>query len=157
VGALNRSLAVMVGGDPADFDRARPVFESYGNPVRLVGPVGSGQTLKLLNNLLAFANIRLAADVINLARQFDLDQEAVIDVLRAGGARSFGLEVFLQLNSADLGKNFFQALASERGVPGALEHAQKASAKDISLFQPWPGNEGFRSPRSNSPVGRWST
>jgi 3-hydroxyisobutyrate dehydrogenase-like beta-hydroxyacid dehydrogenase len=135
VGALNRTLAVMVGGKAAAIERAAPVMRSFGDPVRLVGPVGSGQTLKLLNNVLAFANIRLAADALGLARRFELDEDAAIEVLRAGGARSFGLEVFLQLRPENLEKDMFAALAADRGARGALQHAERASAKDVGLFQ----------------------
>lgn len=89
--ALRGRLVLMVGGDPVALERSRPVIESYGNLVRRMGPVGSGQTMKLLNNVLAFATGSLAIDAIETAQSLGLDAKAVMDVLCAGGARSMAL------------------------------------------------------------------
>ena len=59
---------VMVGGDADVVERCRPVFETYADPVVHLGDLGSGQTTKLLNNLLFTANLGTAATALSLAK-----------------------------------------------------------------------------------------
>jgi 3-hydroxyisobutyrate dehydrogenase len=70
--AVAGELAVCVGGNQDAFGRSRPVFESYGNPVRWVGPVGSGQVMKLMYNLFFTAEFELAARVSEAAESLGL-------------------------------------------------------------------------------------
>ena len=58
-GAIDATLSIMVGGDPADFDDARPVLEAVGKTVVHVGPAGSGQTVKAANQLIVAGTIEL--------------------------------------------------------------------------------------------------
>src|SRR6478672_7793434 len=55
-------LLVMVGGDAETFERCKPVFDTYGNPVVHVGPLGSGQLAKLVNNVVFIAHLGVASD-----------------------------------------------------------------------------------------------
>lgn len=91
-GALAGTLLVMVGGDEAVAERCRPVFESFGNPVLRVGPVGTGLLAKLVNNVLFTANIAVADDAIALGGALGIDPGTMGEVLRHGSARSFALE-----------------------------------------------------------------
>jgi 3-hydroxyisobutyrate dehydrogenase len=91
-GALRGKLAIMVGGEAAALERIRPVLESYGAVIRLMGPVGSGQKMKVLNNILSFGNGRLATIAIETGQRLGLDPEAIIDVLRSGGAGSASID-----------------------------------------------------------------
>ncbi len=75
--AEHGTLTVMVGGDPATFERCVDVLATFGDPVRLLGPVGSGQLAKLLNNLLFTAQLALAYDTSTLASALDLDAGAL--------------------------------------------------------------------------------
>lgn len=90
--ALSQTLSVLVGGDEAVFARARPVFECYGNPISHLGPLGSGQMAKLLNNVAFYANLRAAATVLTVADEFGMDRNALIEVMKASSGRSMGLD-----------------------------------------------------------------
>jgi 3-hydroxyisobutyrate dehydrogenase-like beta-hydroxyacid dehydrogenase len=91
--ALSGKLVVAVGADEDTFDRCRPVFESFGDPVIHLGPVGTGQFAKLVNNALLAANLALANDALNLAPSLGLQPDALVRVLQHGSGRSFALDV----------------------------------------------------------------
>src|SRR4029077_13345250 len=67
VAAAAGKLLVMVGGDDAVVDRVRPVFAAYADPVLHLGPLGSGQMAKLVNNLLFTAQITVATETFDFA------------------------------------------------------------------------------------------
>ena len=86
-------LLVMVGG-PADIvERCRAVLETFGSPVLHVGPLGSGQEAKVLNNTVFAAQLALAAEVFALAADRHLDRQAIATILSAGSGRSYAAEV----------------------------------------------------------------
>ncbi|MFH5824642.1 NAD(P)-dependent oxidoreductase [Georgenia sp. AZ-5] len=89
--AQERGLLVMVGGEEAPVSRAMPVLETYGNPVRHLGPIGSGQVVKVLNNLLMNANLTNSHLVLELGRHLGLDRAALRELLLHGTSRSFAL------------------------------------------------------------------
>jgi 3-hydroxyisobutyrate dehydrogenase len=87
--ALERRLLVMVGGDERAVELCRPVFETYGNPVLYLGPVGSGQLAKLLNNLLMTANLGTAEATYTLGSRLGVDPAALAQVFTHGTGRSY--------------------------------------------------------------------
>ena len=84
-------LLVMVGGDADVVERCRPVFETYGDPVVHLGDLGSGQTTKLLNNLLFTANLGTAASTLSLADALGVSADRLIEVVSRGSGNSFAL------------------------------------------------------------------
>ncbi len=90
--ALSQTLSVLAGGEDAVFARARPVLECYGNPISHLGPLGSGQLAKLLNNVAFYANLRVAATVLTVADEFGMERKALIEVMKASSGRSMGLD-----------------------------------------------------------------
>ena len=86
-------LVVMVGGPPEVVDRCRPVLEAFGDPVLHLGPLGSGQDAKVLNNAVFAAQLALAAEVYEIAADRGLDPAAVATVLAGGSGRSYAAEV----------------------------------------------------------------
>ena len=84
-------LLVMVGGDADVVERCRPVFETYADPVVHLGELGSGQTTKLLNNLLFTANLGTAATALSLADALGVSPDRLIEVVSRGSANSFAL------------------------------------------------------------------
>jgi 3-hydroxyisobutyrate dehydrogenase len=84
-------LLVMAGGDEETVERCRPVFASYGDPVVHLGPTGSGQLTKLLNNLLFTANLGAAASTLELGVAFGIDPRRLADVISHGSGHSFAL------------------------------------------------------------------
>jgi len=92
-------LTVMVGGAATAVGTVRPLLETFGDPVRHVGPLGSGQAAKLVNNALFTANVGAAATALAAAVELGLDRAAVADILAHGSARSLALEVLPRLTS----------------------------------------------------------
>jgi 3-hydroxyisobutyrate dehydrogenase-like beta-hydroxyacid dehydrogenase len=92
VGAEAGTLAIMAGGDAADFADAEPVLIKMGSPT-LVGPAGSGQVAKLCNQLIVGATIHVVAEALLLAQAAGADPAAVREAIRGGFAGSRVLEV----------------------------------------------------------------
>lgn len=90
-GAAAASLAIMVGGDAATFNTARPVLEAMGRPV-LVGPSGAGQLAKLCNQTIVAVTIGAVAEAMLLAEQGGADPSALRTALKGGFADSVILQ-----------------------------------------------------------------
>jgi len=91
IGAKAGTLAIMVGGDAAVFERCRPVFEALGKTVVHVGPSGAGQVVKLCNQIAGGLNLLAAAEAIQLARRSNIDPAKMLEVVSAGAAGSWML------------------------------------------------------------------
>jgi 2-hydroxy-3-oxopropionate reductase len=129
-GAIDGTLAIMVGGDAATIERVRPVLDAVGTTIVHVGPSGSGQTVKAANQLIVAGNIQLVAEAIVLLTKRGVDPRAGLEVIKSGLAGStvlarkgdsmlahqFAPGFRLQLHSKDLGI----ALASAREVGAVL-------------------------------------
>lgn len=92
-------LVVMVGGDRDVFERALPVLSTYGDPVVHMGPLGSGQLAKLVNNVMFTAHLALAHDAMELAQGLGIDPARLVEVLQRGSAGSFALGIVAQVGS----------------------------------------------------------
>jgi 2-hydroxy-3-oxopropionate reductase len=94
VGAINASLSIMVGGDAAAFERARPILEAMGNPERiiLIGASGSGQLCKVCNQMVIGGTLAAVSEAIALARKAGVDASRVRAALLGGFASSRVLE-----------------------------------------------------------------
>ncbi|WP_250147996.1 NAD(P)-dependent oxidoreductase [Halomonas jincaotanensis] len=86
-GAIEGTLAIMVGGEPATFDDARPVFECLGSPVH-VGPAGCGELAKLANQMIVANTIATVAEALLLAERGGADPARVRQALLGGFADS---------------------------------------------------------------------
>jgi 3-hydroxyisobutyrate dehydrogenase len=91
--AAEGELLVMAGGPAEVVERVRPVLATFGDPVLHVGPLGSGQEAKVLNNTVFAAQLALAAEVFALATSRGLDRQAVATILSSGSGRSYAAEV----------------------------------------------------------------
>jgi 3-hydroxyisobutyrate dehydrogenase len=94
--AQDGSLTIMVGGEPAEFTRARALLEAMGRLIVHVGALGQGQMLKLINNSLGAANAAAVAEALLLARATGVDLDSLVEVASAGS----GASAQLQLKSA---------------------------------------------------------
>ncbi|HLT62070.1 MAG TPA: 2-hydroxy-3-oxopropionate reductase [Microlunatus sp.] len=83
-GAVEGTLSIMVGGDAADFEAARPVLEAVGSTIVHVGPSGSGQTVKAANQLIVAGTIELVAEALVFLEAYDVDTTAAVSVLAGG-------------------------------------------------------------------------
>ena len=93
VGAKAASLSIMVGGDEADFERVKPVLALLGKNITLVGPVGSGQTAKVANQIIVALTIEAVAEGLLFASKAGADPAMVRQALMGGLASSRILEV----------------------------------------------------------------
>ncbi|MFF6804071.1 NAD(P)-binding domain-containing protein [Streptomyces sp. NPDC012616] len=123
------SLVVMAGGDPQVFAYCRPVFATYGDPVVHLGPTGSGQLAKILNNLLFTAHLGLASEALGLGATLGLDRAALSRILPRGSAASFALE---------------RVADADGGLDRIAAHAGALLAKDVRLFAEIADRDGVR-------------
>ena len=91
-GAENGALTVMVGGDEAAFAKAEPVIRSFARACRLLGPSGSGQLTKMVNQICIAGMVQGLSEAIHFAKTVGLDVEAVIDTISKGAAQSWQME-----------------------------------------------------------------
>jgi 3-hydroxyisobutyrate dehydrogenase len=91
-GARNATLTIMVGGDEADVERARTVLSVMGRTITHMGPIGSGQMAKAVNQVILCGTYLGVAEGIVLARKSGLDPERVVSSLLGGAAASWVLE-----------------------------------------------------------------
>jgi len=91
-GAEQGKLTVMVGGDREAYERAEPAIRAYAHNVRLIGPPGSGQLAKMVNQIAIAGVVQGLAEALNFAMRAGLDVAAVIDVISKGAAQSWQME-----------------------------------------------------------------
>lgn len=91
-GAKNGQLTVMCGGGEADYLRAAPVIGAYARQCQLMGPAGSGQLTKMVNQICLAGLIEALAEGLNFARSAGLDPKAVVDVISKGAAQSWQMD-----------------------------------------------------------------
>lgn len=87
-GAIDGTLAIMVGGKPAVFERAKVLFEKLGKSYTLCGDCGAGNTTKLANQIIVAANIEAVGEALVLAKKAGLDPATVFEAIRGGLAGS---------------------------------------------------------------------
>jgi 3-hydroxyisobutyrate dehydrogenase-like beta-hydroxyacid dehydrogenase len=91
-GAENGVLTVMIGGDQASFDAARPVIMSYARAAELLGSVGAGQLTKMVNQICIAGLVQGLSEGLNFAQRAGLDGHKVVDVISKGAAGSWQME-----------------------------------------------------------------
>jgi 3-hydroxyisobutyrate dehydrogenase-like beta-hydroxyacid dehydrogenase len=94
--AEDATLTIMAGGDAAEFERAKPLFEAMGKLVLHVGPQGHGSMVKLINNTVAAVNTAAVAEGIAVGRRAGLDLDKLIEVIGAGSGASAMLDLKAQ-------------------------------------------------------------
>jgi 3-hydroxyisobutyrate dehydrogenase-like beta-hydroxyacid dehydrogenase len=118
-GAESATLAIMVGGEVADVQRARPAFEAIGKHIFHVGPLGAGQTVKLVNQLVAGGIMALVGEGFVTAKAAGVDLNALADVMAVSSGNSAVFEA--------RGKKF---LLANQFVPGFMTELMH---KDVAL------------------------
>jgi 3-hydroxyisobutyrate dehydrogenase-like beta-hydroxyacid dehydrogenase len=91
-GAENGQLTIMTGGDREVFRRALPVMQSYAKACTLIGPVGSGQLAKMVNQICIAGVVQGLSEALHFAKRAGLDVEAVIGAISKGAAQSWQME-----------------------------------------------------------------
>ncbi|MYR06745.1 NAD-binding protein [Gordonia sp. SID5947] len=121
------NLLVMVGGADDDVARCMPIFEIYGDPVVHLGELGSGQTTKLLNNLLFTANLATAVETLSLGSALGVDTTRLAEVITRGSANSFALG---------------RVAAAGGTLDQLAKHAGGLLRKDVGLLEGIAGDRG---------------
>jgi 3-hydroxyisobutyrate dehydrogenase-like beta-hydroxyacid dehydrogenase len=91
-GAENGKLTVMVGGDQLAFDRAKPVIDAYARACVLMGPVGSGQLTKMVNQICIAGLLQGLSEGLNFAKRAGLDCGKLVEVISKGAAQSWQMD-----------------------------------------------------------------
>ncbi|MDB9811008.1 NAD(P)-dependent oxidoreductase [Candidatus Pelagibacter sp.] len=91
-GAENGALTVMIGGDQADFDKAKDKIDCYSKKIKLLGNPGSGQLAKMVNQICIAGLVQGLSEAINFGMKAGLNMEDVIDVISKGAAQSWQME-----------------------------------------------------------------
>lgn len=127
------NLIVMAGGTPAGMERAASVLAAYAGQIHHVGRLGSGQSLKLLNNLLFATNLKHAAEAVGLAASLGLDPLLAAQVIQASSGASMAMGRFVRASPEATMPAVWPYLAKDvRTIAQAAEEA----GLDLSSFRP---------------------
>ena len=122
IGAEKRMLVFMVGGDDEPVARVLPVLEPLGRATFHVGELGLGNTMKLLNSLIAFTTTWVSLEGLAMAAKAGIEVQNAVEILRTAGASNFFID--RQVETID-----------GRGRP--TQFALELAAKDAGLFVEW--------------------
>lgn len=92
IGAKNKTLAIMVGGDKKVFESMRPVFETLGTKIALHGEAGAGQHTKMCNQITNALNMIGVCEAISYAKKAGIDPSKMVETVSSGAASSWALE-----------------------------------------------------------------
>jgi 3-hydroxyisobutyrate dehydrogenase-like beta-hydroxyacid dehydrogenase len=84
-------LSIMVGAEPALFERIRPYLAAMGSDISWCGPVGSGQVVKILNNMVLFETVGALAEALAIGKRAGVEEKLLLETLAKGSADSFAL------------------------------------------------------------------
>jgi 3-hydroxyisobutyrate dehydrogenase len=91
-GAINGTLSIMCGGRPGVFERSRPIFEAMGKTIVYCGPSGSGQIVKLCNQVIVGLNNLAMAEALVLAHKAGVEPATMLEAVSAGAASSWAIQ-----------------------------------------------------------------
>ena len=91
-GAENGALTVMIGGDQADFDKAKDIIDCYSKKMKLLGVAGNGQLAKMVNQICIAGLVQGLSEAINFGMKAGLNMKDVIEVISKGAAQSWQME-----------------------------------------------------------------
>jgi 3-hydroxyisobutyrate dehydrogenase len=143
-GAKKGTLSIFVGGEAAELERARPVLESLGTTITHVGPIGSGQAVKAVNQVILAGTYLGVAEGIVLALKAGLDVDQVVGALSGGAAQSWVLanrSGRMKDNDYPLGfkvalhrKDLGIALAMARELGASLPVSEMCESIEVALM-----------------------
>ena len=91
-GAENGVLSIMIGGDEKDYNTVKPVLASYGKAIELIGPSGSGQIAKMINQICIAGLVQGLSEAMAFGKKSNVDMEKVLSVISKGAAQSWQME-----------------------------------------------------------------
>ena len=138
IGAEKRMLVFMVGGEDEPVARVLPVLEPLGRATFHVGALGLGNTMKLLNSLIAFTTTWVSLEGLAMATKAGIEVQKAVEILRTAGASNFFID--RQVETID-----------GRGRP--TQFALELAAKDAGLFVDWGSSLGAPMPVGSAVKG----
>ena len=142
--AVDGTLAIMVGGDAAQIERAVPVLDAMGDPARrfVTGPLGTGHAMKALNNFVAATTYVATTEAMVVGQTLGLEPATMAHVINASTGRSFTSEVVVGMNivTGEYGTGFKLGLL----------------AKDVSIAADIAGKSGVDAPVAELTSRMWS-
>ncbi|MEL6168622.1 MAG: NAD(P)-dependent oxidoreductase [Pseudomonadota bacterium] len=129
-------LNLMCAGDKGAFDAVRPVLDELGENVFHLGPLGTGHTIKLINNFFAMTTASGMSEAFAMADKAGVDRQALYDVMAAGPLKS-GMMGFVKAYAID-------------GDAGQLAFSVNNAAKDVGYYRKMAGDLGAETIMSNS-------
>jgi 3-hydroxyisobutyrate dehydrogenase len=129
-GAQNAQLGIMCGGEPAVFEKAKPVIDVYAKMAALIGGPGAGQLTKMVNQICIAGLVQGLAEGLAFAKRAGLDVEKVVGVISKGAAQSWQLENrWKQMNEVKFDGFGFAVDWMRKDLGMCLEEAKKNGAR----------------------------
>lgn len=91
-GAIGGALTIMLGGSETDFNAAAPIFDAFAKSAKLLGPHGSGQLAKCVNQICIAGIVQGLSEALHFGMETGLDAKAVVDVISKGAAQSWQMD-----------------------------------------------------------------
>src|SRR5213596_1280129 len=138
VGAENATLTIMIGGDAADFERARDVLRLCGKTIIHAGAAGAGHAIKVLTNSIMGATVWMTSECLLLAKQLGIDIKTALAVTNAGSGRSNASENLLPMRLVEGKWPLIFKLAhhdKDIRIAASIAHQQHASTPMLALTQ----------------------
>lgn len=89
--AIDGTLSIMVGADEATYETIRPLLEHAASEVTLCGPVGCGQIVKIMNNMVLFQTVVALAEALSIGGKAGIDEKVLLETMSKGSSDSFAL------------------------------------------------------------------
>ncbi|HEY9772844.1 MAG TPA: NAD(P)-dependent oxidoreductase [Planktothrix sp.] len=138
IGARQGTLTILVGGDEADFNAAKPALEAVGKRIFHCGPVGAGQAMKLCNQILCAVNMLAVSEALSFADELGISQDLLIQSLSEGAGGSWALaNLGTRIARKEFGPGFMlkHMLKDLRLVESSVDKTLPAAEMAKELFE----------------------
>ncbi|HEX2336375.1 MAG TPA: NAD(P)-dependent oxidoreductase [Hyphomicrobiaceae bacterium] len=152
-GAVNGALTVMIGGDQAPFDKAKPVIDNYARMATLIGPAGAGQLTKMVNQICVAVTVQGVSEGLAFAQRAGLDIAKVMETIGKGAAQSWQMDNrWKTMNDGKFDFGFaVDWMRKDLGI--IMEEAKRNGAKvDVATLI-----DGYYAEVQKMGGGRWDT
>jgi len=133
-------LAVMVGGPEEDFKQALPVFEALGERVYHMGPLGSGEAIKLVNNMIGITSFMIVPEALALGVEYGITVERMVEIINASSGQTFVTENWPMFSL------WLHAALQEDDPFGAREALFTTGRKDLETARKWASSQKYATP-----------
>jgi 3-hydroxyisobutyrate dehydrogenase-like beta-hydroxyacid dehydrogenase len=133
-------LAVMVGGPEEDFNQTLPVFEALGERVYHMGPLGSGEAIKLVNNMVGITSFMIVPEALALGVEYGIPVERMVEIINASSGQTFVTENWAMFSL------WLQAALQEEDPFGAREALFTTGRKDLETARKWASSQKYATP-----------